>query len=67
MALGDDLQLKILKHYIAFKRIKNFACLEIHPLTQKLVVYLKAKPDAVPLEQGFSRDVTKIGHYGVEI
>lgn len=33
MALGDDVQMKILKHYIAFKR-KNFACLEIHPQTE---------------------------------
>src|SRR5688572_7699599 len=27
-ALGDDVQMKTLKHYIAFKRLKNFACVE---------------------------------------
>ena len=31
MALGDDVQMKTLKYYIAFKRIKNFVCLEVHP------------------------------------
>ncbi|PFR27690.1 hypothetical protein COK19_09685 [Bacillus cereus] len=39
LALGDDVQIKILKHYIAFKRIKNFACLEVHPQTGKILLY----------------------------
>jgi predicted transport protein len=64
MALGDDVQTKILKHYIAFKRIKNFACVEIHPQTAKILLYLKVKPDTITLEPGFTRDVTKIGHFG---
>lgn len=64
MSLGDDVQMKILKHYIAFKRIKNFACLEIHPQTAKVLLYLKVKPDSITLEHGFTRDVSNIGHYG---
>lgn len=64
MALGDDVQMKILKHYIAFKRIKNFACVEVHPQTEKILLYLKVKPDTITLEQGFTRDVTNIGHFG---
>ncbi|MED3880573.1 DUF5655 domain-containing protein [Priestia megaterium] len=64
MALGDDVQVKVLKHYIAFKRIKNFACVEIHPSNGKVSLYLKVKPDSVTLEEGFTRDVSKIGHYG---
>lgn len=64
MALGDDVQMKILKHYIAFKRIKNFACVEVHPQTSKILLYLKVNPDNVTLESGFSRDVRNIGHYG---
>ncbi|MFP3340038.1 DUF5655 domain-containing protein, partial [Micrococcus sp. SIMBA_131] len=35
MALGDDVQMKTLKYYIAFKRIKNFVCLEVHPQNGK--------------------------------
>jgi predicted transport protein len=64
MALGDDVQMKILKHYIAFKRIKNFTCLEIHPQTGKLLLYLIVKPESLTLEHGFTRDVSNIGHYG---
>jgi predicted transport protein len=64
MALGDDVQMKILKHYIAFKRIKNFACVEIHPQTAKILLYLKVKPDTITLEKGFTRDVSNIGHFG---
>ncbi|SDN25658.1 Predicted transport protein [Fictibacillus solisalsi] len=64
MALGDDIQMKILKHYIAFKRIKNFACVEIHPQSGKILLYLKVQPDTIELEQAFTRDVTNIGHYG---
>lgn len=64
MTLGDDVQMKILKHYIAFKRIKNFACVEIHPGTGKILLYLKVKPDTVTLEPDFTRDVSNIGHFG---
>lgn len=64
MALGDDVQMKILKHYIAFKRIKNFACVEVHPQSSKILLYLKVKPSSIPLEEGFTRDVSNIGHYG---
>lgn len=62
--LGDDVQEKTLKYYIAYKRIKNFACIEIHPQSHKLLVYLKLNPDKIELEKGFSRDVRKIGHFG---
>lgn len=62
--LGEDVQEKTLKYYIAFKRLKNFACVEIHPQSGKLLVFLKVSPDEIDLEEGFSRDVRKIGHYG---
>jgi predicted transport protein len=64
LALGDDVQLKVVKSYFAFKRLKNFACVEVHPSSNKLVVYVKVNPDSVPLELGFTRDVRKIGHFG---
>ena len=35
MALGDDVQETILQFYIAFKRIKNFACVEFRPTTAR--------------------------------
>lgn len=64
LALGDDVQLKVLKFYFAFKRIKNFACVEVHTGTGKLLVYVKVDPESVDLENGFTRDVKKTGHFG---
>lgn len=64
MALGDDVQFKILKFYFAFKRIKNFVCVEVHTATGKLLVYVKVDPESIELEKGFTRDVKKIGHFG---
>jgi predicted transport protein len=64
MALGDDVQLKTTDFYIAFRRIKNFACVEIRNQAKKLLVFVKVNPDQVVLEEGFTRDVRKIGHFG---
>ena len=62
--LGDDVQTKTLKNYFAFKRIKNFACVEVHTRTRNLLVYVKVDPDSIELEEGFTRDVRNIGHFG---
>lgn len=64
MALGDDVQEKTLKMYVAFKRLRNFACVEILPKKRVLNVFLKVDPDSVQLEPEFSRDVRNVGHYG---
>lgn len=64
LALGDDVQEKVLKYYVAFKRIKNFACIDIHPVKGTLTVSVKLDPEAVRLEPGFTRDVSNIGIYG---
>ncbi|HUB49083.1 MAG TPA: DUF5655 domain-containing protein [Acetobacteraceae bacterium] len=62
--LGDDIQVKELKNYIAFKRIKNFACLEVYPQARVVTAYLKIDPGSVLLEPGFTRNVQNIGHFG---
>lgn len=62
LSLGDDVQMKTLKLYIAFKRIKNFACIQIQ--SKVITIYLKLDPDKIKLEDGFTRDVRKIGHWG---
>ncbi|MDW3983278.1 DUF5655 domain-containing protein [Staphylococcus saprophyticus] len=64
LALSDDVQVKELKFYIAFKRIKNFVCIEVLPSQNKILLYIKVNLDSVKLEKGFTRDVTNIGHYG---
>lgn len=62
--LGDDVQVKTLKFYQAYKRIKNFACAEVRPQLKHVLIFLKLDPDKVHLEEGFTRDVRSIGHYG---
>jgi predicted transport protein len=64
IGLGDDVQVKELKFYIAFKRLKNFVCAEVYPQVKVVTLYLKLDPSTVDLEEGFSRDVTKVGHFG---
>ena len=64
MGLGDDVQFQEKKLYFAFRRIKNFACIEVQPKNDCLIVYAKStdpKAEAIP---GFVRDVTGIGHWG---
>ena len=64
VALGDDVQVKTLKFYVAFKRFRNFACVEVHPNVGKILVYVKVDPSTIDLQAGFTRDVRDIGHFG---
>jgi len=61
-SLGDDVQEKPLKLYTAYKRIKNFVC--THRDRRHIRAWLKLSPDTVELDDGFSRDVRQIGHWG---
>jgi len=62
LSLGDDVRVKHTKIYVAFRRIKNFAT--ARPISGRVLVWLKIDPDTVSLEEGFSRDVREIGHWG---
>lgn len=64
VALGDDVTKRTLKNYFAYRRIKNFLCVEVHPQNHELLMFVKVDPDTVTLEPGFSRDVRVIGHFG---
>ncbi len=63
-AAGDDVQVKTTDFYIAFRRLKNFACVELRNQIGKLLVFVRVSPDTVTLEPGFTRDVRGIGHFG---
>ncbi|NLI74704.1 MAG: DUF91 domain-containing protein [Euryarchaeota archaeon] len=63
-ALGSDVQMKALKYYFAFKRLRNFACVEIQTRNKVILVYVKVDPSSIDLQPGFTRDVRQIGHYG---
>lgn len=62
LALGEDVQQKQLKLYTAFRRLKNFACVVVFP--QRMLIMLRLDPSSVAMEEGFSRDVSQVGHWG---
>ena len=64
LALGDDVQQTVLQYYIAFKRIRNFACIEFRPADAREYNLRQSELAEVTLEEGFTRDVSDIGHYG---
>lgn len=64
MGFGDDVQCKTLKYYVAYKRLKNFATVEFRTNLKVVLMYTKVDPTTVELVDGFTRDVTEIGHYG---
>jgi predicted transport protein len=62
LSLGDDVQRKDLKLYIAFKRLRNFATVVFQ--NKVLRLYLNLNPDEFPHHESFTRDVRSIGHWG---
>lgn len=62
LGLGDDVSESRLKLYAAFKKIKNITCVEI--FKDKLLLHIRLDAKTVTYENGFSRDVTGIGHWG---
>lgn len=64
LSFGDDVQVKVLKLYVAFKRLKNFVTVDVKAASSTLMLYVKLDPETVELEEGFTRDVRNIGHWG---
>ena len=64
LALGDDVHEKQLKYYVAFRRLKNFACVVVHPQSCEMLIYTRVDPKTMQLEDGVIRNVSNIGHYG---
>ncbi len=62
LSLGDDVQRKELKLYVAFKRLKNFA--SVVPQKNRLLLYLHLDPAQVVPLPGNGRDVGQQGHWG---
>ena len=61
-SLGDDVQRKELKLYIAFKRLKNFAI--VVPQKGRLLLYLHLDVEQIPPPPVLGRDVRQQGHWG---
>lgn len=62
MSLGDDVQRKELRLYIAFKRIKNFATVVLQK--SRIILYLHVEPKQIIASLPTARDVSSIGHWG---
>lgn len=62
LSLGDDVTENKVKLYMAFKKIKNFACVEVKK--QQLILRLNIDPTSIHLVEGFTRDCSDIGHWG---
>ena len=62
LSLGDDINESHLKLYAAFKKIRNIVT--VVALKKKLVINLPLDVNTVTFEEGFSRDVTNIVHWG---
>lgn len=61
-SLGDDIVANQLKFYLAYKKVQNIICIEVY--NKRVVLYLKLNPEEIDLEEGFSRNVKNVGHYG---
>lgn len=62
LSLGDDVNVKELRRYFAYTRLKNFVCLL--PRKNGLQLWLKMDPDSLTLEDEFTRDMRGRGHWG---
>ena len=47
------MQVKATDFYIAFRRLKNLACVELRNQLGKLLIYVRIDPDKVTIEPGF--------------
>lgn len=62
ISLGDDVQKKELKLYVAFKRLKNFTSVVIQK--NRLLLYLNLNPAKLAPLPAIARDVSQSGHWG---
>jgi predicted transport protein len=63
-SLGEDITVRPQKHYVAFRRNRNFASVQIYNKKRLLRIYLNLDPDTVELGRSGVRDVRQIGHFG---
>lgn len=63
--LGDGIQLKKMRWYFAFKKIRTFASFAFQPVGDTIQMWVHADLSKIKFEKGFTRDVSKIGHHGL--
>jgi predicted transport protein/polyhydroxyalkanoate synthesis regulator phasin len=63
-SLGSDIKVNPQKHYIAFRRNRNFASVQAYNTKGIVRVYLNLDPDSFDLSHSSLRDVRSVGHFG---
>ena len=63
-AQGDDVVVKTTEYYVAYRRMRNYVTVEFRSQANKLLVYARVDPKTLNVENGFTRDMTNIGHFG---
>lgn len=64
LSLGDDITENQLKLYVAFKKVRNIACVELYSTKKYILIHLAIDPKTVEFKKDFTRDMTNKGHYG---
>ncbi|MFT7227988.1 MAG: putative transport protein [Methylophilaceae bacterium] len=60
--LDDDIEVRPLKQYIAFKKDSNILCMTVQK--KQIRMWLGAKYGSIDDARGIGKDVTNIGHWG---
>ena len=63
MGLDDSIEEIPKKYYIAYKSTQNILTVEVR--LRNLKIYLKLKPEDIPVNTPNYRDVSNIGHHGI--
>ena len=60
--LSDGIEIKPQKHYVAFKKDGNIACIELQ--RKKIKIYIGLKVGQLDDAKNISKDVSQVGHFG---
>ena len=60
--IGDDISIKVKKHYVAYVRKSNFC--DINFQKKQLKIWLNVKKGILRDSKGIARDVASVGHWG---
>ncbi len=64
LALGGDVQFRALRYYFTFSRTRCYASVLVHHRKGEIVVLVWGAASGVSLEEGFTRDMRGIAHFG---
>lgn len=64
-SLGEEVQIKQLARYVAFRRMKNFVTATVVPKQDPQVrMWIRLDPESVELDGDFAKDMRGVGHWG---